>query len=210
MSIRVLIADDHALARAGMAAMLAGSDVEVAYQVSTGEEAVRCAVVCRPDVVLLDLRMPGVDGLRALEEIKQERPEIPVLLFSAAENMEEIARGYRLGASGFLSKGASRPTMLQAIKRAVSQRNAWSRTLLRRVRLMTPAREGAVVGGVWLTVRQQEILRRLAVGRSNEDMAEELGISVETVRQHMKQVLQKTGSEDRTQAALWAIRFGLG
>lgn len=190
--------------------MLTGDDVEVAYQVSTGEEAVRCAVACQPDVVMLDLRMPDMDGLHALEQIKQERPDIPVLLFSAAENMEEIARGYRLGASGFLSKGATRPVMIQAIKRAVSSRNAWSRPLLRRVRLMTPAREGAVVGGVWLTVRQQEILRRLAQGRSNEDMAEELGITVETIRQHMKQVLQKTGSDDRTQAALWAIRFGLG
>lgn len=210
MSIRLLIADDSAVVRLGIGAMLAGSDVEVAYQVATGEEAVRCAVVCHPDVVILDVRMPGVDGLDALAQIKQQQPQIPVLLMSAAENVEEIARGYRLGACGFLSKASSRPAMLHVIHRAAIKKNAWCRSLLRRVRLMTPARGGSVIGGIWLTVRQQEILRRLALGQCNEEMAEELDISIETIRQHMKKILQKTGSEDRTQAALWAIRFGLG
>jgi len=190
--------------------MLSGTEVEVAYQVSDGAEAVRCALTSNPDLVMLDLRMPHTDGLQALELIKQQRPELPVLLMSAAENIEEIARGYRLGASGFLSKSMSRTSLLQTIQRAVTQRSAWSRPLLRRVRLMTPARDGSAIGGVWITARQQEVLRKVARGQSNDEIAEELGVSIETVRQHMKQILRKTGCEDRTQAALWAIRYGLG
>lgn len=210
MTIRLLVADDEQVIRAGVAAMLVGTEVEVAYQVCSGEEAVKCTALCRPDVVLLDLRMPGMDGLQALQHIKEQRPEIPVLVFSGAENIAEIAKAYRLGASGFLTKDTSRPALLQAIRCAASRRGAWPRTLLRRVHLMTPFRDGAAVGGVWLTARQQQILRKLALGLSSEEISEELGISVETLRQHMKQILLKTGCVDRTQAALWAIRMGLG
>jgi DNA-binding NarL/FixJ family response regulator len=209
MSIRMLLADDHAIVRTGFYAMLNGTDVDLAYQVASGEEAVRCAVSCQPDVVLLDLRMPGMDGLEALEQIKRECPQISVLLTSAVENVEDLAKGHQLGASGFVSKSVSRPELLKAIRRAAAAKNAWPRSLLRRVRLMTPAREGSVLGGVWITARQREVLTLLAAGQSNEEIAEELGVSVETVRQHMKHLLGKTGSEDRTQAALWAIRYGL-
>jgi DNA-binding NarL/FixJ family response regulator len=198
------------MVRAGISAMLSGTEVEVAYQVSDGAEAVRCAMTGNPDLVMLDLRMPHTDGLQTLELIKQQRPEMPVLLMSAAENIDEIARGYRLGASGFLNKSMSRTSLLQTIQRAVTQRSAWSRPLLRRVRLMTPARDGSAIGGVWITARQQEVLRKVARGQSNDEIAEELKVSIETVRQHMKQILRKTGCEDRTQAALWAIRYGLG
>lgn len=210
MSIRMLIADDHALARAGVGAMLWGSEVEVAYQVATAEDAVKCAVSCQPDVVMLDLRMPGMDGLAALEKIKEHDPQIPVLMMSALETIEDVAQAYRLGANGFVSKGISRPELLKIVRRAAAQKSAWPRSLLRRVRLMTPAREGSVIGGVWITARQREVLTHVAKGMSNEEIAEDLGVSVETVRQHMKQILAKTGSEDRTQAALWAIRYGLG
>jgi DNA-binding NarL/FixJ family response regulator len=209
MTIRMLIADDHALIRVGFQAMLTGTEVEVAYQVSGGEEAVKCAVSCQPDVVMLDLRMPGMDGLQTLEQIKSQCPEIPVLLTSASETIEDVANAYRLGACGFVSKSVPRTELLKVIQRAASRKSAWPRSLLRRVRLMTPAREGSVVGGVWLTVRQREVLGLVAAGLSNEEISEQLAVSVETVRQHMKQILSKTGSEDRTQAALWAIRVGL-
>jgi DNA-binding NarL/FixJ family response regulator len=205
----MLVADDDHLVRAGISAMLCGSEIEVAYQVSDGQEAVQCTLIGSPDLVLLDIRMPRTDGFQALEQIKQQRPEIPVLLMSAADNIEEIARGYRLGAAGFVHKSASCANLLQTIRRAVAQRSSWPRELLRRVRLMTPARDGRAVDGVWLTARQQAVLRRAAGGQSNEEIAEGLSMTVEAVRQHMKQVFRKIGCEDRTQAALWAIRHGL-
>ncbi len=210
MPIRVLVADEDHLVRAGISAMLSGTEVEVAYQVPNGEEAVKCALIGHPDLVMLDLRVPHTDGLRTLEQIREQRPEMPVLLMSVAENIEEIARGYRLGASGYLPKSFSCANLLHAIRRVATQRNAWPRALLRRVRLMTPSRDGRAVAGVWLTARQQEVLDKVACGESNEEIAEALGVSIEAVRQHMKQIFRKTGCEDRTQAALWAIRSGLG
>lgn len=209
MSIKLLIADDHEVVRAGIVSLVAGSDVEVVAEAATGEEAIRQALERGPDVVLLDVRMPGGDGLAALGRIKQEKPELPVLMFSTYDNPTYVARAVALGASGYILKGTGREEMLSAIRAAAAGESAWSREDLRRVTgaLATP-RLGEDVE-VPLTRRESEVLRQMALGLTNKEIAQALGISYETVKEHVQHILRKIGVSDRTQAAVWAVRKGL-
>ena len=206
MSIKVLIADDHELVRNGLKTLLANTDVEVVAEVSTGEAAVKWALTHKPDVVLLDIRMPEGDGLTALGRIKLERPEMPVLMLSTFDNPTYIARSVALGASGYLIKSCSRDELVQAIRAAASGESAWTRDELRRVTgaLATPRLAADVE--VPLTQRESEVLKQLAYGLTNKEIANTLHISYETVKEHVQHILRKIGVSDRTQAAVWAVR----
>ncbi len=206
MSIKILIADDHEVVRCGLKTLLADTDVEVMAEVSTGEEAVKFALAHRPDVVLLDIRMPEGDGLTALGRIKLDRPEMPVLMLSTFDNPTYIARSVALGASGYLLKGCSREELLTAIRAAATGESVWTRDELRRVTgaLATPRLAADVE--VPLTQRESEVLRQLAYGLTNKEIAAALHISYETVKEHVQHILRKIGVSDRTQAAVWAVR----
>jgi len=206
MSIKILIADDHEVVRCGLKTLLADTDVEVMAEVSTGEEAVKFALAHRPDVVLLDIRMPEGDGLTALGRIKLDRPEMPVLMLSTFDNPTYIARSVALGASGYLLKGCSREELLTAIRAAATGESVWTRDELRRVTgaLATPRLAADVE--VPLTQRESEVLRQLAYGLTNKEIAAALHISYETVKEHVQHILWKIGVSDRTQAAVWAVR----
>lgn len=205
-AIRILIADDHEVVRSGLRSMLQGSDIEVVAEVSTGEAAVKYALENTVDVVLLDIRMPEGDGLTALGRIKLDKPDMPVLMLSTFDNPTYIARSVALGASGYLLKGCSREDLINAIRTAAAGESAWTRDELRRVTgaLATPRLAADVE--VPLTQRESEVLRQLAYGLTNKEIAQALHISYETVKEHVQHILRKIGVSDRTQAAVWAVR----
>lgn len=209
MSIKVLIADDHQVVRSGLKNLVQGTDIEVVAEAANGEQAVKLTDKHRPDVVLLDIRMPEVDGLTALGRIKMTHPELPVLILSTYDNPTYVARAVALGASGFLLKGATRDELLASIRKVTKGEDAWTRDELRRVTgaLATPRMASDVE--VPLTQRESEVLRQLSYGLTNKEIGQALGISYETVKEHVQHILRKIGVTDRTQAAVWAVRKGL-
>jgi DNA-binding NarL/FixJ family response regulator len=209
MAIRVLIADDHEVVRCGLRSVLEGTDIEVVGEACTGEETVQLTDQLHPDLVLLDIRIADGDGLKTLGRIKLDHPELPVLIFSAYDNPTYVARAVALGAVGYLLKGLSREALIDAIRRVAAGEDAWTREELRRVTgaLATPRLAADVE--VPLTQRESEVLRQLALGLTNKEIAQALSISYETVKEHVQHILRKIGVSDRTQAAVWAVRKGL-
>jgi len=209
MSTRLLIADDHEVVRSGLKSLLHGTEIDVVAEAATGEDAVRKTMEFELDVVLLDIRMPKGDGLNALGRIKLERPDLPVLMLSTYDNPTYIARAVALGASGYLLKSAASEKIVTAIRRVAAGENIWTREELRRVTgaLATPRLAADVE--VPLTQRESEVLRQLALGLTNKEIAQALSISYETVKEHVQHILRKIGVSDRTQAAVWAVRKGL-
>ena len=209
MAIRLLIADDHQVVRSGIKSLMAGTEIEVVAEAASGEEAVRLAEKLKPDIVLLDIRMPDVDGLTALGRIKMTHPKMAVVMLSTYDNPTYVARAVALGASGYLLKGATRDELLAALRKVAAGEDAWTRDELRRVTgaLATPRMVADVE--VPLTQRESEVLRQLAFGLTNKEIGQALGISYETVKEHVQHILRKIGVTDRTQAAVWAVRKGL-
>ncbi len=209
MSIKLLIADDHEVVRCGLRSLMAGTDVEIVGEATTGEQAIHMALEGKPDVVLLDIRMPGGDGLNVLGRLKLENPEIAVLMLSTYDNPTYVARAVALGAAGYVLKGIDREGLLDAIRKVAAGESAWTRDELRRVTgaLATPRLNADVE--VPLTQRESEVLRQLALGLTNKEIAQALHISYETVKEHVQHILRKVGVSDRTQAAVWAVRKGL-
>lgn len=209
MAIRILIADDHEVVRAGIASLLAETDIVVASEVSTGEDAVSQALEIRPDVAVLDVRMGGGDGLTALGRIQLDLPNLPVVIFSTYDNPTYMARAVALGASGYILKREGGNKLIDAIRAAASGENVWKRDELRRVTgaLATPRFNDDVE--VPLTQRESEVLQQLALGLTNKEIAMALQISYETVKEHVQHILRKVGVADRTQAAIWAVRQGI-
>ncbi len=210
MGIRLMIADDHVAVRAGVARLVQGTEIELICQAETCEQTVKFARTCRPDVVLLDLRLAaGSDGLSALEQIKRKDPDIVVLMFSAVEEVKEMAHARKLGAAGYLLKGASREEFLNYIRRVAMGRNAWTPRQIRQIVSRAANEAIAAHDRKVLSPRELEVLRKIAAGLSNDAISEEMGVVVETVKQHVKHILKKLHVEDRTQAALIALRSNL-
>lgn len=210
MTVRLLIADDHVVVRAGLKSLLDDVfDIDIVADAADGEEAIRLARRHRPDVVLLDVRMPGADGLAVLGQLRTELPGVAVVMFSSYDNPTYIARAVALGASGYLVKNASRDDIIGAIRRAAAGEALWSREGLRRVTgaLSTPRAPAELDAP--LTKRESEVLKQLALGLSNKEIAQALEISYETVKEHVQHILRKLAVADRTQAAVWAVRKGL-
>lgn len=209
MAIKVMIVDDHEVVRSGLKSMFAGSDVQVVGEASDGIEAIERVVECQPDVVLLDVRMEAMDGLNCLARLKMDHSAYAVLMLSAYDNPTYVARAVALGAAGYLTKRATREELIDAIRVAARGESTWSREELRRVTgALTAPCPGAEVD-VPLTKREGEVLKQLAFGLSNKEIAQALGISYETVKEHVQHILRKIGVSDRTQAAVWAVRKDL-
>ena len=204
--INLVIADDHEVVRTGLRSLLAGSEINVVAEFATGADVVKYALENDPDVVLLDIRMPDGDGLTSLGRIKLDKPDMPIMMLSTFDNPTYIARAVALGASGYLLKGCTREKLIDSIRIAASGESAWTRDELRRVTgaLATPRLTADVE--VPLTQRESEVLRQLAYGLTNKEIAQALHISYETVKEHVQHILRKIGVSDRTQAAVWAVR----
>ena len=206
MTIRVLVADDHEVVRCGLKALFADTEIELVAEANGGREALDLITKTELDVVILDVRMPDIDGLNVLGRLKLDFPDLPVLMLSTYDNPTYVARAVALGAAGYILKDAARDRLLNAIRKAATGESVWTREELRRVTgaLATPRLNANVE--VPLTQRESEVLRQLALGLTNKEIAQALHISYETVKEHVQHILRKIGVTDRTQAAVWAVR----
>ncbi|MBX7071812.1 MAG: response regulator transcription factor [Pirellulales bacterium] len=209
MSIRLLIADDHEVVRSGLASILADAEIEIVGQAANGAEALQLAKETKPDIILLDIRMPEVDGLDALEKIRDELPETRVIILSTYDNPTYIARAVTQGASDYLLKGSSRDELVAAIRATAAGDTSRRSAVLRRVASVLRTTGLPVDEEVTLTMRENQVLRHVALGLSNKEIGKSLSISIETVKEHVQNILRKINVVDRTQAAVWAVRKGL-
>lgn len=209
MTINVLLVDDHEIVRLGLKQMLQGTDVVVADEASNSDEGFNRFVASKFDLVILDVRLPGGDGLQLLGKIKTHSPHQPVIIFSAYDNPTYVARAVALGAQGYLFKTDSREKIVDAIQRTAKGEMIWSREELRRVTGSLASMRVGSDSEIPLTHREGEVLKQLANGLTNKEIAQSLGISYETVKEHVQHILRKIGVSDRTQAAVWAVRKNL-
>jgi DNA-binding NarL/FixJ family response regulator len=201
--IRVLIADDHAIVRTGLSQLLGtADDIELVGAAGDGAEAATMAAELRPDVVLMDLSMPGTDGISATERIVAASPEVHVLVLTSFSDQARILDALQAGAEGYLLKHSEPEVILAGIREIVSGGSPLdpkaARVLLTNRRSPGPETK--------LTDREQEVLDMVGAGLPNKTIARRLGISERTVKAHLTNVYQRLGVTDRTQAALWAQR----
>lgn len=206
----VLIVDDHEVVRRGLASLFADSAVRVCGEAATADEAVRQARKHKPDVVLLDVRLGEADGLEAVKRIRSAASAAKVVMLSAFDNPTYVARAVAAGAHDYLLKTISRADLIAAVKAAAANDPATRSGELRRVAAQMSRREKSDATGVLLTARETQVLRLIAMGLANQEIADALEISIETVKEHVQNLLRKLGVGDRTQAAVWALRHGLG
>jgi len=211
VSIRALIVDDHPVTREGLRTALELSDdqVVVVGEASNGEEAVERARELTPDVVFMDVRMPGMDGIEATRRIREAAPGTKVILITIDESRGAISEAIQAGVSGYLLKDASSDALVDAAKNAI-QGNAvihpqLTKTFIEEVRLVEPGEGGATP----LSKREREILQKVADGATTRQVANELGISPHTVKTHLERIFEKLGANDRAQAVAMAIRQGI-
>jgi DNA-binding NarL/FixJ family response regulator len=209
MSITLLVADHHVAAVAGVRHLLADTEIEVVAEAGDGSRAVELALTVGPDIVLMSVRLPQEEGLSALARIKQARPDMPILVTACDYHPGELAQAHSLGASGFLLKDFSGERLAAAIERVAAGGQTWSREEVRRVTGVLTSNRLAAGAGVPLTRRERDVILCLTRGQTNRQIAEELGISCETVKEHVQHIIRKIGVKDRTQAAVWAVRTGL-
>lgn len=209
MAIRLLIVDDHPVIRVGLRQLLAGGDVQVVAEATDGLDAIETLKKHKVDVVLLDVRMPVCDGLGCLEQLRSIEPTLPVLMFSGYANPSFIAKAIALRASGYLTKDVDRETLLETIRKAAAGSAVWSPEDVHRASSPTEEPHPEAELEIPLTKRESEVLKQLAFGQTNKQIAQTLGISYETVKEHVQHILSKLGVSDRTQAAVWAVRMGI-
>jgi DNA-binding NarL/FixJ family response regulator len=208
---RVLLVDDHELVRQGIAAMLHGAaDITVVAEARSGREALEVARRELPDVVLMDVKMPDMDGLEATRKLKEERPRTAVIMLTMHDNPSYLRDAVRAGAAGYLLKDVSKDELVDAI-RQVATGGAFIESQMLRGMLSEMKPAGGQASGVGrnLTKREREILALVAEGMSNREIADRLVLSPETVKSHVAAILEKLNVSDRTQAAIFAVRNGL-
>ncbi|HCS62394.1 MAG TPA: DNA-binding response regulator [Microbacterium sp.] len=213
MSIRVVLADDQALFREAVAAMLARDPrLEITASVASGDEAIEFVRAHAVDVILMDIRMPGTDGIAATKEVLRLRPDVRVLVLTTFDLDEYVFGAVREGASGFLTKDAAPADLADAIVAVAAGEAVMTpratRALLGFVREGAPAPDVRSVLEV-LSPREQEVARMLASGASNDEIARRLFLSANTVKTHVKAVLAKLGLPDRIHVVIWAYEHGV-
>lgn len=214
--IRALIVDDHPVTREGLRTALELSDdvVVVVGEAASGEEAVDRARELSPDVVFMDVRMPGMDGIEATRRIRQAAPETKVILITVDESRGAISDAIKAGVSGYLLKDASAEALVDAARNVV-EGNAvihpqLTKTFIEEVRMAEGGTSGGGAPGTTpLSKREREILQKVANGSTTKQVASELGISPHTVKTHLERIFEKLGANDRAQAVAIAIRSGI-
>jgi DNA-binding NarL/FixJ family response regulator len=211
--LRILIADDHPLVRSGLRALLmAAEDLEVVGEAATGEEAVTLASTLSPDVIVMDLRMPGISGIEATRHIVQNNPRTRILVVTLFEDDDSVFAALRAGARGYILKDANEVEVVRAI-RAVSGGDAiFSATIAQRLIdfFAGPRPSVPLLPFPELTDREREILVLIAQGRSNSEIAQTLVITMKTVRNYISSIFSKLQVADRSQAIIRAREAGLG
>lgn len=212
-TIRILIADDHQLFRDGLKALLrASADTELVAEATTGQEAVQLAARHRPDVILMDLKMPDINGIEATRRIMADNPDIRILMLTMFDDDHSVFAAMRAGARGYVLKGVKHDEMLRAVRAVAGGEAIFSPGIATRMMdfftNMRPAKLPQVFPE--LTAREREVLALLARDYKNADIAAELVISPKTVRNHVSNILSKLQVADRTEAAARARDAGLG
>jgi two-component system, NarL family, response regulator DegU len=206
--MRVLIVDDHPVTRDGLrSALSTSSEVEIAGEAASGEEAIEAVKELSPDVVFMDVRMPGMDGLEATRVIRDISPDTKVILFTIEESRAAIADAIRAGVSGYLLKDVSASELIQAAKLALEGKAVIHPTLTRafieEIQYVEQPRDTP------LSRRESQILQKVAYGATTKEVAHDLGISPHTVKTHLERIFEKLGANDRAQAVAIALRKGL-
>ena len=210
--MRILIIDDHALFRGGLRELLQRRGIEVVAAVDAGDEGCRLAAELLPDVVLLDLRMPGMDGLTAIHELRRAGFSAPVVMLTTSHEERDLVESLRSGAQGYLLKDMEPDELVSALHDVVGGRTVvapdMAGVLARALQKDTPPHPGRLSFST-LTRREMDILCHLAAGQSNKVIARELGISDGTVKLHVKSILRKLEVHSRVEAAVIAVERGL-
>jgi len=224
---RLVLVDDHKLARDGLRDMLTDVvEVEIVGEAQDGKEALELCLCERPDLVLMDLRMPRMDGLEATRQLKRHHPQMSVLVMTMHENADYLLEALRAGAAGYILKDASQEDVISAIRRALSGESPFApelaARLLRRLALEAAAREGQMESSFsresrekraklaqQLTPRELEVLKMLAQGKTNHEIAEEFVLSKGTVKNHVEHIIEKLNVSGRTQAVVQALELGI-
>ena len=209
-AIRVLIADDHAVVRRGVRALIdTEPDMEVVDEASDGEESVRKALSLQPDVILLDIVMPRKGGLEAIVEIKRENPEARILILTSFAEDDKVLPAIKSGALGYLLKDSSPEELLQAIRDVHRGDSSLHPTIARKLVREISQPTSLPLSEDPLSDREIEVLKLVAQGLSNQEIAEKLVVSDRTVGKHVGNILDKLHLANRTQAALYALREGV-
>ena len=209
--IRLVLADDHEVTRTGFIALLAGNpEFEVVGQARDGEQALALCEQLRPDLAILDIRMPLLNGLGAARLLQQRQPEVKVVIFTMDDSPDHLEAAMAAGAVGYLLKDASREEVLDALQRVARGEEALNSAVSARLlRRMSERGNRQAPQAQALTAREREVLRLVAGGFSNREIGEKLGITTGTAKAHVERVIGKLGAADRTQAAVRGMALGL-
>ena len=210
MTIKVLIADDHKLFRQGLIGLMRTREdlVQVIGEASTGIEAVQFAEQLRPDVILMDIYMPEMDGLEAAKEIRSRFPEIAIVMLTSSERDGHLYEAVQIGIAGYLLKSLDAAELFDLLSGVVKGETALTRAMAGKLLKAVANRlADGEKGEQALTERELYVLRLVASGATNSEIAEKLSISINTVKSHLKNILEKLQLENRTQAAIWAASY---
>lgn len=207
--IRIVLADDHALLRAGLAMLLGGqADMEVVGQASSADEALAVVLKCRPDLIVMDLSMPGSDSIKAVERISRESPDTKILVLTTHDDAAYLRATLAAGASGYLVKTATDGELLTALRTVAQGRTAINLSLSKsEMQVMLGAEENNAATN--LSPREKEVLVYLARGFTNKQTAEKLFLSVKTIETYRSRIVEKLGLRDRSHLIAYAIDTGL-
>ncbi|MCC7451760.1 MAG: response regulator transcription factor [Anaerolineae bacterium] len=211
--IRVLIADDHTLFRDGLRALLASiSDIDVVGEASSGQDALKFAVELQPDVILMDIQMPDMNGIEATRHVLRTSPHIGILILTMFKDDDSVFAAMRAGARGYVLKGADQAVLLRAVHAVANGESLFSPEIATRLMQFFANLKPTAPSELFpeLTNREREILALIAQGATNAEIAEKLVISMKTVRNHVSNIFSKLQVADRAQAALRAREAGLG
>lgn len=209
--IRVLVADDHPMVRDGLRALFTGyPDIDLIGEATTGREAIKAAVIDRPDVIIMDLAMPDTDGFSATAEINRAAPDVAVLILTMSDDDATVTRAMRSGARGYLLKGATKEEIVRAVTAVAGGEAIFGPSIARRILARLAAVGPSADPFPQLTPREHDVLRLLAQGLSNTAIAARLGLSLKTVNNNTSSVFSKLNVSGRTQAAALAREHGLG
>jgi DNA-binding NarL/FixJ family response regulator len=208
--MRVLIVDDHPVTRDGLrTAFNLADEIEVVGEAASGEEAIHVVAETKPDIVFMDVRMPGMNGIQATRQIRENNPDTKIILFTIDESRASVAEAIQAGVSGYLLKDASVGELINAARQAMAGKAvihpSLTQAFIEEVQLVDrPSSPEAP-----LSPREVEILQKIAYGATTKEVADQLGISFHTVKTHLERIFEKLGANDRAQAVAIAIRQGL-
>lgn len=209
MSIKVLVVDDHPVIHDGLKSILREDGIEIVGNAMDGTQVIEVFEKTRPNVILMDVRMPGQDGLATLEKLRESQSDARVIIYSSYDNPTYVARAAALGAKDYLLKSTAPDVLIATIRSVVNDEPVNPDSLLNRVKKTMRRRRESGDESIPLTNREMQVLRHVAMGLSNREIGKSLGISIETVKEHVQNILRKLDVNDRTQAAVWAVKRNL-